>query len=148
MERGEARPLAVGEPAPGDAARPRLLARFRGALRARHYSRRTEEAYVAWMRRYIIFHGKRHPVEMGAAEVTQFLSSLAVEGGLWTYTRQDMLQGPAAYLGSTGTGASSATCRAERACRGGERFIRIRDTLQDPAAYPPLRWSAYPVAEF
>ena len=80
VERGRARPLAVGEPAPEGASRPRLLDRVRGALRARHYSRRTEDAYVAWIRRYIIFHGKRHPVEMSASEVTRFLSSLAVEG--------------------------------------------------------------------
>ena len=58
--------------------KPRLLDRVRAAVRIRHYSRRTEEAYVAWTRRYILFHGKRHPVEMGAPELTRFLSSLAV----------------------------------------------------------------------
>lgn len=40
---------------------PQLLDRVRGAIRARHYSRRTEEAYVYWIRRYIVFHGKKHP---------------------------------------------------------------------------------------
>ncbi len=55
-----------------------LLDRVRAAIRARHYSRRTEEAYVAW--RYIFFHGRRHPAEMGAPEITRFLSSLAVDG--------------------------------------------------------------------
>src|SRR2546430_139971 len=74
VERGEARPLAVAEPAPEGASRPRLLDRVRDALRARHSSRRTEKSYVAWIRRYIVFHGKRHPGEMGAVEVTQFLS--------------------------------------------------------------------------
>ncbi|WP_175304622.1 integron integrase [Candidatus Nitrospira nitrificans] len=59
---------------------PRLLDRVRAAIRTRHYSRRTEKAYVGWIRRYILFHGKRHPAEMGASEVTRFLSSLAVEG--------------------------------------------------------------------
>jgi integron integrase len=59
--------------------KPRLLDRVREAIRARHYSRRTEKTYVAWIRRYILFHGKRHPAEMGAPEVTQFLTSLAVE---------------------------------------------------------------------
>lgn len=58
---------------------PRLLDRVRAALRARHGSRRTEKAYVGWTRRYILFHGKRHPAEMGATEITQFLSALAVE---------------------------------------------------------------------
>lgn len=56
---------------------PRLLDRVRQALRSRHYSPRTEKAYVGWIRRYIVFHGKRHPLEMGADEVARFLSSLA-----------------------------------------------------------------------
>src|SRR5437667_4575894 len=60
--------------------KPRLLDRVRDAIRARHYSRRTEDAYVGWIRRYIFFHGKRHPAEMGAPEVARFLSSLAVDG--------------------------------------------------------------------
>ena len=42
------------------------------ALRTRHYSRKTEKAYVGWIRRFILFHGKRHPREMGAAEITRF----------------------------------------------------------------------------
>ena len=54
----------VRESRPPDAPRPRFLDRVREAIRARHYSRRTEDAYVAWIRRYIIFQGKRHPVEM------------------------------------------------------------------------------------
>lgn len=58
---------------------PKLLDRVRAAVRARHYSRRTEEAYVHWIRRYIVFNGKRHPSELGAAEVTAFLTSLAVQ---------------------------------------------------------------------
>ena len=61
---------------------PRLLDRVRAALRARHYSRRTEGVYVAWIRRYILFHDKRHPTDMGAPEITRFLSSLAVEGNV------------------------------------------------------------------
>ena len=52
---------AFREIGPAGPPRPRLLDRVIEALRARHYSRRTEEAYVAWMRRYIFFHGKRHP---------------------------------------------------------------------------------------
>lgn len=50
---------------------------MRIAVRARHYSRRTEEVYVAWVRRFVLFHGKRHPAEMGGGEVTAFLSHLA-----------------------------------------------------------------------
>jgi integron integrase len=59
---------------------PRLLDRVRAAVRMRHCSRRTEKVYVAWIRRFIVFHEKRHPREMGAPEVTAFLSSLAARG--------------------------------------------------------------------
>lgn len=57
----------------------RLLDRLRAAIRIRHYSYRTEQAYVDWARRFIHFHGRRHPQELGAAEVGDFLSHLAVE---------------------------------------------------------------------
>lgn len=57
---------------------PRLLDRVRQALRLRHYSPRTEDAYVAWIRRYILFHRKTHPQLLGAADVTAFLTHLAV----------------------------------------------------------------------
>ncbi len=56
-----------------------------------HYSRRTEEAYVAWILRYIRFHGKRHPLEMGAPELTRFLSSLAIEGKVAASTQNQAL---------------------------------------------------------
>jgi hypothetical protein len=68
------------ETGPASVRPPRLLDRVRAAIRARHYSRRTEAAYVGWIRRFILFHGKRHPARMGAAEITQFLSALAVRG--------------------------------------------------------------------
>jgi integron integrase len=57
-----------------------LLQRVRERIRVRHYSIRTEQAYCDWIRRFVIFHGKRHPSEMGAAEVEAFLTALAVEG--------------------------------------------------------------------
>jgi integron integrase len=72
-------------------SKPRLLDRVREAIRTRHYSRRTEEAYVAWIRRYIRFHGRRHPGEMGAAEITQFLTSLAVRGRVAASTQNQAL---------------------------------------------------------
>jgi hypothetical protein len=59
---------------------PRLLDRVREANRLRHGSRSTEKSYIGWIRRFVVFHGKRHPAEMGAPEVVQFLGSLAVEG--------------------------------------------------------------------
>jgi len=60
------------------ASKPKLLDQVRLTLRRKHYSIRTEEAYVAWIRRFILFHGKRHPLEMGAPEVEAFLTHLAV----------------------------------------------------------------------
>jgi integron integrase len=83
--------VVLREPSPLPARPPRLLDRVRAALRARHYSRRTEDAYAAWTRRYILFHGKRHPAEMGAAEVTQFLSWLAVESKVAASTQNQAL---------------------------------------------------------
>jgi site-specific recombinase XerD len=61
------------------APKPRLLDQVRSEIRLRHYSLRTEEAYTDWIRRYICFHDKRHPNQMGLAEVEAFLSHLAVE---------------------------------------------------------------------
>jgi integron integrase len=63
-----------------DPGKPRLLDQVRQACRLRHYSIRTEQAYVDWIRRFILFHAKRHPLEMGAAQINQFLTHLAVEG--------------------------------------------------------------------
>lgn len=57
--------------------KPRLLDRVRTAARLRHLSLRTEEAYLAWIKRFILFHAKRHPQEMGEPEITRFLSNLA-----------------------------------------------------------------------
>jgi integron integrase len=81
----------VRDSQPPAVSKPRLLDRVRGAIRAHHYSRRTEEAYVAWIRRYILFHGKRHPSEMGAPEITRFLTSLAVDGKVAASTQNQAL---------------------------------------------------------
>jgi integron integrase len=59
---------------------PKLLDRLRAKLRLMHYSIRTEEAYADWVRRFILFHNKRHPKDMGPGEIEAFLSHLAVEG--------------------------------------------------------------------
>ncbi|MGH9367689.1 MAG: integron integrase, partial [Thermoanaerobaculia bacterium] len=64
---------------------------MREAIRARHYSLRTEEAYVAWIRRFILFHRKRHPAEMGEAEINAFLSDLAVRGHVAASTQNQAL---------------------------------------------------------
>ena len=79
------------ESGPPEPPKPRLLDRVRQALRARHLSRRTEEAYVAWIRRFIVFHDKRHPAEMGAPDVTKFLTSLAIDGQVAASTQNQAL---------------------------------------------------------
>src|SRR5574341_1062701 len=83
--------LALREPDPPGPRQPRLLDRVRAALRARHYSARTEETYIGWIRRYIFFHEKRHPAEIGAPEVSRFLSALAVEGRVAASTQNQAL---------------------------------------------------------
>ena len=72
-------PAGKGDMMSAEKQEPRLLTRVRDALRARHLSLRTEKAYLHWVRRYILFHGKRHPDEMGEREVNAFLTHLAVE---------------------------------------------------------------------
>jgi integron integrase len=89
-ECGPVRLACLREPDPA-APRPKLLDRVREALRARHYSRRNEKTYVAWIKRYIFFHDKRHPAEMGAPEVTRFLTALAVERKVAASTQNQAL---------------------------------------------------------
>jgi site-specific recombinase XerD len=74
-----------------DSAGPTLLARVRGAIRVRHYSLRTEEAYVYWIRRYVVYSGKRHPSELGPGHVTAFLSHLANEENVAAATQAQAL---------------------------------------------------------
>lgn len=77
--------MAPGEPG------PRLLDRLRSELRSRHYSPRTEQAYVRWVRRFVRFHGMRHPSEMGETEANQFLSHLATERTVSASTQNQAL---------------------------------------------------------
>src|SRR5262245_53941793 len=70
---------------------PKLLPRLRAALRLRHYSPRTEETYIAWVRRFIHFHGMRHPAGLGSTEVSAFLASLAVQGRVTASTQNQAL---------------------------------------------------------
>jgi len=100
--------LAVREAGPAGAPKPRLLDRVREAIRTRHYSRRTEKAYV-----------QRHPAEMGAPEVTAFLTSLAVQGKVAASTQNQALSGllflyrevlGSSFRGSTTSCAPSGPC--------------------------------------
>jgi integron integrase len=72
-------------------AKPRLLETVRARIRAKHYSYRTEQQYVHWITRFILFHAKRHPQLMGAVEVEQFLTYLAVERKVSASTQNQAL---------------------------------------------------------
>jgi integron integrase len=71
--------------------RPKLLTHVHETIRRKYYSRRTEEAYVHWIKRYIYFSGKRHPAGMGEAEVTAFLNHFAVERRVFAGTQNQAL---------------------------------------------------------
>jgi len=80
--------------APGQrelALKPRLLDQVRDCMRRRHYSMRTEKAYIGWIRRFILFHDKRHPRDMGPDEVTEFLSHLARDAKVAAATQNQAL---------------------------------------------------------
>ena len=66
-------------------------ARSAAALRSRHYSHRTEEAYVHWIRRFLLFHDGRHPRELAEGEVNQFLTHLAVQQNVAASTQNQAL---------------------------------------------------------
>ena len=72
---------------------PRLIEQVRAEIRTRHYSRRTEDAYVHWIRRFIVFHGRRHPREPGAPEISGFVTWLAVEQHVAASTQNQALSG-------------------------------------------------------
>ena len=80
-----------GAAAPNHPPEPKLLDRVRESVRVRHYSRRTEEAYVTWIRRFIVFHGKKHPSGMGGVEIARYLTYLAVERKVSASTQNQAL---------------------------------------------------------
>jgi len=71
--------------------KPKLLDQLREALRARHYSRRTEQTYCQWVKRYIHFHNVRHPAEMAEPEINAFLTHLAVKAKVSASTQNQAL---------------------------------------------------------
>ena len=82
---------------PGAIARngkEKLLDRVRSAIRVRHYSPRTEKAYVSWIRRFIVFHDRRHPMAMGETEIDEFLTHLARRRNVSASTQTQALSAP------------------------------------------------------
>ena len=76
---------------PNEDLKPKLLDRLRAEIRIRHCSLRTAEAYAGWVRRYILFHKKRHPAEMGEVEIRRFLTHLAEELNVSASTQNQAL---------------------------------------------------------
>jgi len=89
IDRGEtARIAAINAPT---TQKPKLLDQVRQAIRTRHYSYMTEKAYVGWTKRFIFFHNKRHPADMGELEIARFLSSLASDAHVSASTQNQAL---------------------------------------------------------
>ena len=84
-------PSAALVSATGEARRPGLLAMVRERLHVKHYSLRTEEAYLGWIKRYVWFHGKRHPETMSEADIGAFLSRQASEAKVSAGTQNQAL---------------------------------------------------------
>jgi integron integrase len=76
---------------PAAASKPKLLEQVRMFMRARRYSLRTEQAYLDWIRRFILFHGKRHPRDLGESEITDFLTNLAAQHHVAASTQNQAL---------------------------------------------------------
>jgi hypothetical protein len=107
-----------------DVSSLRLMERVRGAIQMRHYSRRTEEAYAAWIRRHVGFHRFRHPSELGAEHVSTFLSWLATDRRVSASTQNQALSA-VLFLYREGTGHR---CWLERRTSRGLR-MGLRSSL-------------------
>lgn len=86
INRGEASAQADNANRP-----PKLLDQMRESMRVRHYRARTEETYCQWVRRYILFHQKRHPADMGESEINALLTHLAVKDKVSASTQNQAL---------------------------------------------------------
>ena len=71
--------------------KPKLLDIVRNEIRTKHYSRKTEESYISWIKRFVIFNNKKHPIDMGKEEIQKFLSYLAVERHISASTQNQAL---------------------------------------------------------
>jgi len=91
IKRGLDRGEGIWYTTPAANEKPKLLGRLRQALRSRHYSRRTEQAYVMWVKRFIFFHNVRHPAEMAEPEINAFLTHLAVKEKVSASTQNQAL---------------------------------------------------------
>jgi integron integrase len=122
--------------------KPRLMDEVRNALRVKHYSIRTEQAYIQWIKRYIYFHNKKHPAEMGEAEISAFLTHLAVNKNVTASTQNQALSALLflykQVLGIELDWLDNIT-RAKRPARlpvviSGQEVMRLLDAMSGPNA--------------
>lgn len=78
---------------PQQQVKPKLLDQVKNELSVNHYSKKTEEAYIGWIKRFILFHNKRHPIDMGAEEIKSFLDNLVTNHHVSSATQNQALQG-------------------------------------------------------
>jgi hypothetical protein len=117
------------------ATTPRLLDQVRNEIRLRHYSIRTEHAYVDWTRRFVVFHNMRHPKDMGAPEIAAFLTHLATHANVAASTQNQALNA-LVFLYSP-TDPVSAPRRGSWFGRLLARFLFCsRRSAQSPASCP------------
>ena len=106
----------------------KLLDQVRDVIRLKHYSIRTEQSYVDWIRRFILFHGKRHPRDMTEAEVSSFLTHLAREGGVAASTQNQALSGVVVSL--------------QRGAQAGDRLARKRGAREETGTFASGAYTA------
>src|SRR5258705_9133700 len=79
--------------------KPKFIEQMRSFMRARRYSLRTEQAYLDWVRRFILFHAKRHPREMAETEIVEFLTHLATQRNVAASTQNQHVKASLTCLG-------------------------------------------------
>ena len=103
-------PPAPQPPGTAPSKGKKLLDQVRERLRVKHYSYRTEQTYVDWIRRFIIFHKKRHPKEMAEAEIQAFITHLAVERNVAVSTHTVLASGARGTRRSALSSSCTSTC--------------------------------------
>lgn len=114
-------------------AKPKLLDQVRAAIRCRHYSRRTEDTYIHWIKRFIFFNNKRHPEQMGETEITEFLNHLAVERNVAAATQNQALSALLFLYRDV----------LEKNSRGLIKYSMRRNRFGFPPCFPPAKFNGY-----
>src|SRR5215813_3481261 len=122
----------------GPRPQPKLLERARDIIRLKHYSIRTERTYLNWMRRYILFHHKRHPQEMGPAEIEAFLTHLAMAGNVARSTQNQAFKALLfLYREVLGISLDDAGINATRAHKKGTLPVVLTKDESSASSWPP-----------